>query len=122
MRGDEHIIRQIKELNPCDLSFSAITLAEIYCGIEKSSVKKEIRRQKIGYIASQLKIFSFDEKAADQYGPTRALLERCGTPISERDLQIASIALAYACCLVTHNIKEFNWIPNLEIEDWAVVK
>jgi len=35
-------------------------------------------------------------------------LEKKGLVISERDLQIASIALIKRLCVVTHNTKEFN--------------
>ncbi len=39
--------------------------------------------------------------------------------ISERDLQIASIAMAKKLIVVTHNVKEFERIKNLTVEDWA---
>jgi tRNA(fMet)-specific endonuclease VapC len=42
--------------------------------------------------------------------------------ISERDLQIASIALAKRLCVVTHNTKEFNRVEKLRVEDWAEVQ
>ena len=61
MRGDLPLIEKIKTYSPQDLSISTITLAEIYYGIEKSSVKKKERRTKIGLIKSQLEIFSFNE-------------------------------------------------------------
>ena len=35
------------------------------------------------------------------------------------DTQIASIALAYKLCIVTHNTKEFGRIPKLKVEDWT---
>jgi len=41
-------------------------------------------------------------------------------PIGPYDLQIASIALSNDLILVTHNIKEFNRISNLRIEDWEI--
>ncbi len=80
---------------PWDTRWSvSITLAEIFYGIEKSAIKKKERRLKIEHICSQLEIFTFDELAASSYGFVRAQLEKNGMPISERDLQIASIALA----------------------------
>ena len=47
MRGDQHIISQLMTYRPCDLFISAITLAEILYGIEKSPTKKSERQQKI---------------------------------------------------------------------------
>jgi tRNA(fMet)-specific endonuclease VapC len=41
-----------------------------------------------------------------------------GTPIGPYDLQIAAIALAHGCTLVTHNVREFGRVPALVFEDW----
>ena len=119
MRGDPHLINKIKIYSPSDLSLSTITLAEIYYGIEKSPLKKKERRLKIEYIKSELDIYPFNEQAAVKYGTIRAALEKIGKPISERDTQIAAIALANKLSIVTHNTKEFGRIPKLKVEDWA---
>ncbi len=119
MRGDEKLINMIRNKMPSDLSICTITLAEIYYGIEKSPVKKKERRNKIERISSQLEIYPFDELAARRYSMIRTQLEKDGTVISERDLQIASIAMANKLIVVTHNVKEFKHIVNLDVEDWA---
>jgi len=119
MRGDRRLIAKIRSCKPYDLSISTVTLAEIYYGIGKSPVKKAVRRRKIDLICAQLKIHPFDEAAAEMYSIARAQLENGGTIISERDLQIASIALSRKLTVVTHNVKEFARIKNLLIEDWA---
>ena len=119
MRGDPQLINKIKSYSPSDLSLSTITLAEIYYGIEKSPVKKKERRLKIDYIKSELDIYPFNEQAAVKYGTIRAALEKIGKSISERDTQIAAIALANKLSIVTQNTKEFSRIPKLKVEDWA---
>ncbi len=122
MRGDRSLMDKIRSYSPSDLSLSTITLAEILYGIEKSPIKKKERRTKINHICSQLEIHPFDEPAAENYGLIRTRLEREGLIISERDLQIASIAMANRLCIVTHNTKEFNRIKDLLVEDWARVQ
>ena len=119
MRGDPAVMAQIKERSPSDLSLSAITLAEIWYGIEKSPVKKEERRLKIERISSLVSIYPFDETAAKSYAVIRATLERRGVMISERDTQIAAIAVANRLTVVTHNVSEFFRIDQLSVEDWA---
>ena len=119
MRGDKKVIDRIKKYTPADLSLSTITLAEILYGIEKSPVKKKVRRLKIRKISSLLDLYSFDESAAGKYAFIRAQLEREGRVISERDTQIASIAMANKLTVVTHNIREFGRIGKLKVEDWA---
>jgi tRNA(fMet)-specific endonuclease VapC len=64
--------------------------------------------------------FPFDDAAADHFVSTRTHLESRGTPIGPYDLQIAAIALANACTLVTHNTAEFSRLPGLLLEDWEV--
>ena len=120
MRGDLRLIQKMKSCSPAELSLSTITLAEIYYGIEKAPEKKKERRAKIEQIKSQLEIYPFNVAAAVKYGVIRASLEKQGQPISERDLQIAAIALANKLCIVTHNTKEFNRMAKLSVEDWAV--
>ncbi len=119
MRGDQKIIKKLKMHKPYELSLSTITIAEIFYGIRKSNVKKKERLDKIESICAQIDIFPFDKTAADNYGTIRVYLERRGIPISERDLQIASIAMANNLIVVTHNVKEFERISGLIFQDWA---
>jgi len=41
-----------------------------------------------------------------------------GMPIGPFDTLLAGTALANNAILVTHNTKEFERVPNLQIEDW----
>ena len=119
MRGDQRVIDRIKKHSPSDLSLSSVTLAEILYGIEKSPVKKEERRLKIDQISSVLDLHSFDESSAEEYAVIRSQLEKRGLVISERDTQIASIAMANKLTVVTHKVREFSRIDRLKVEDWA---
>ena len=120
MRGDKVVIDRIIKQSPSNLSLSSVTLAEIWYGIEKSPIKKKERFERINKISSLLGIYSFDESAAEEYAVIRASLEKKGVMISERDTQIASIAMANNLTVVTHNIKEFGRINKLKVEDWAI--
>ena len=64
-------------------------------------------------------IYPFDELSARKYSIIRTQLEKDGLMISERDLKIASIAMANKLIVVTHNVKEFKRIEKLDVEDWA---
>jgi tRNA(fMet)-specific endonuclease VapC len=120
MRGERRLIEKIKTYAPSELGMSTITIAEIFYGIEKSPVKKKERQLKINQISSLLDIYSFDEIAAGKYAVIRVQLEKEGRVISERDTQIASIALANKLIVVTHNTKEFERVGTLKVEDWAI--
>jgi len=46
-------------------------------------------------------------------------LERAGTPIGVLDTLIAGTALRHGATLVTRNLKEFERIEGLAVEDWS---
>jgi tRNA(fMet)-specific endonuclease VapC len=48
------------------------------------------------------------------------LINKTGTPVEPYDLQIASRCLARNLILVTNNVKEFERVPNLKLENWLV--
>ena len=65
-----------------------------------------------------LPVLPFDGDAARRYGEVRAELERQGTPLGEADLRIGAIALSRGLTVVTGNIRHFQRIPGLSVENW----
>ncbi len=63
---------------------------------------------------------AFDDRAAEEYGKTRAYLSSMGTLIGPNDLIIAATAVAHGCTLVSHNTREFSRVPGLLLEDWEM--
>ena len=57
--------------------------------------------------------------AGRHYGLVRAALERAGTPIGNNDLWIAAHALALGVPLVSNNLREFERVPGLKLENWV---
>lgn len=96
---------------------SSITLGELIFGARKkgsSRLLTEIRR----LVTSSLPILPFDADAATRYGEVRADLESRGLRIEEPDLRIASIALVRGLTVVTGNLRHFNRVPNLRVDNW----
>lgn len=60
-------------------------------------------------------ILDFDGAAARKFDYLLSLKLRVGTA----DLKIAAIALSQDAILVSRNVKDFNGIPNLDVEDWT---
>lgn len=84
------------------------------------TVRIPFRWLKIEKISSLLEIYTFDEAAVKKYTVIREQLGNEGMVISERDTQIASIAMANHLTVVTHNVKEFGRIDKLKVEDWEM--
>ena len=53
------------------------------------------------------------------YGENKALLEDQGRIIGEFDLLIGSCAVFNGLIMVTSNLKHFDHIPDIRLEDWA---
>jgi predicted nucleic acid-binding protein len=45
-------------------------------------------------------------------------LERHGAPLGDADLRIAAIALARSLIVVTGDVRHFQWVPGLVVENW----
>ena len=69
-------------------------------------------------LTSMHAVLPFNEAAAEIYGALRADLERIGKRLDDPDLRIASIALSRDLTLVTGNVRHFERVPGLRIENW----
>ncbi len=114
----EQVFRRLKDNISAGLCISAITLAELEYGVEKSS-KVEKNRASLAELVSVLEVLSFDNRAAIEYGEICAYLQKSGTPIGTMDTLIAAHAKAEGKILVTNNEREFSRIPDLKIENWV---
>jgi len=100
------------------MCISSITLAELLHGVEKSS-RPEYNLQKTEDFISRLEILKYNYKVAAHYGNIRASLERQGKTIGVNDLHIAGHARSEGLILVTNNIKEFERVEALRLENWV---
>ena len=101
-----------------DITISAITVAELQYGVQKSSRPAQ-NQQALDQFLLPLSIIPFDENDAVSYGQIRTNLEVQGLPIGALDTLIATQAVQYSLILVTNNVREFARIPGLVIEDWT---
>ena len=76
-------------------------------------------RRAVGRIADILRVLPFDERAARAYGKVRNHLEKLGTPIGALDTLIGAHALSARATLVTNNVREFERVPGLRVENWT---
>ena len=73
-------------------------------------------------ILRRLEVVPFDSPADRFYGEIRADLQRKGTPIGGNDVFIAAHALALGYTLVTGNVREFERVDGLLVENWLRVE
>ncbi len=100
------------------LCISSITLAELLHGVEKSRFVEQNLKNVESFI-SRLEVLEYGYKAASHYGDIRADLERKGTSIGVNDLHIAGHARSEGLIIVTKNVREFERVPGLRLENWV---
>ena len=98
---------------------SSVTLGELIYGAHRLGPRSQMLLERLDdVLRPNLPILPFDTAAARRYGEVRADLERRGTPLGDADLRIGAIALARELTMVTGNVRHFERIPGLSVENW----
>lgn len=114
----EQVLQRFRKELDTGICISSITLAELEYGMKHSSNPAKNERSLLKFLLP-LSILPFGAAAASEYGEIRAYLQKRGTPIGPMDMLIAGHARAEDLILVTNNIREFERVPGLEVENWA---
>lgn len=112
----DHLLEKMHSIPVGDQFTSSITLGELLFGALKKGSKRLLDQVRTPVIR-KLPILPFDSDAASRYAEIRVELERQGTPLNEPDLGIAGIALARNLTVVTDNVKHFERVPGLAVEN-----
>ena len=84
----------------------------------------DMRRQVLGYqelqqllsFYSRWRVMPFDEAAASEFERLRQRRLRIGT----MDLKIAAIALVHDALVLSANLRDFQRVPNLRVDNWLL--
>ena len=113
------LIARLASVPPEQQFTSSITLGELVYGAFKLQARTdELLQQLEESLLPNLPVLPFDSAAAQYYGEVRADLERRGMPLGDADLRIGCIALAHGLTMVTGNVRHFERIPGLTVENW----
>lgn len=98
---------------------STMVLAELYKGVYCSQRPTE-NLVVLQRLLSLIQVVPFDQSAAEAFGKIQGYLRRIGKPTGEVDAMIAAVALSRGDIVVTNNIRHFENIPELQLENWLV--
>jgi tRNA(fMet)-specific endonuclease VapC len=107
---------QLRQKLPATICTSIVVAAEIEFGLAKG-VSERMRAQVLAIMAT-LDVLPLAAPVHQHYGEIRALLTRQGQPIGPNDLFIAAHARALGMTLVSNNLREFERVPDLKLENW----
>lgn len=98
---------------------SIVTYGELLYGAQKS-VTPEKNLAVIRRISELFPMIDISRSIMETFADLKIVLEQTGIPIADLDLLIGASALSMNLTLVTNNIKHFERIPGLHLENWAI--
>jgi tRNA(fMet)-specific endonuclease VapC len=115
--GHQNITTRILEVGISNLSISVVVSAEVHKAIHNHKLQRTERAILRGLLSS-LNVISFDEAAAETAGTMAAKSIRRGKILPGNDYLIGGHALHLGCTLVTDNIKHFDGVIGLKVQNW----
>ncbi|HOK92782.1 MAG TPA: type II toxin-antitoxin system VapC family toxin [Spirochaetota bacterium] len=112
------VLKTLKKKSKNDIYISSITIAELEYGVAKSQFPEKNKIALIEFL-SIFNILPFDDTDAVNFGIIKLELEKKGKIIGPIDLLLAAQAKTKKLILVTNNVKEFERIEGLKIENWV---
>ena len=103
---------------PNEIQIPTIVKAELLLGAYKSKKRKE-NIEKVEKFLEPFEVIPFIYLITYTYAEIRNDIEKKGEVIGPNDMLIASIVKFHEGILVTNNIREFERIKGLKIENWA---
>lgn len=97
---------------------SSLSIAEMEFGISNSLYQERNRMSLLKFL-SIFEILDFTQNDAIPYGKIKSQLKNAGNIIGPIDMLLAGQAISNNLIMVTNNLKEFQRVEGLKIEDWS---
>jgi len=110
------LTERLAAVEPDEVCTSIVVVCDLRFGARRKG--SEVLTRRVEQLLGTLNVLPLDPPADEHYADIRAALEQLGTPTGSHDLFIAAHARSRGLTLVTHNIREFTRVPDLNVEDW----
>jgi len=117
IKGNPKVRQRIAEKETIPKAISIITYGELLYGAKKSS-QAEKNSAIIYRLAEIFPIVGISRSVIEAFADVKVALERKGGKISDMDLLIASTALSLNYTLVSNNVRHYERIRGLKLENW----
>lgn len=117
--GQFNLKEKIDKIGFDNCVVSEITIAELKYGVAKSTKRKE-NAQVLETFQAKIEVLPIF-LALDVYAVEKARLKTKGTVVDDFDLLIGATAVFNKLTLVTKNVKDFDRLNGIVIEDWTIL-
>ena len=117
LRKDKSVLIKFEENKNIPISISMITYAELIFGAKRSQNEQQ-NMIKVRHIRELYPIEDLNEGVMEVFADIKAKMFNNGIRIEDMDLLIAATAIYNNLTLVTNNVKHFEKIPYLKLENW----
>jgi tRNA(fMet)-specific endonuclease VapC len=121
LRGDPECLRKMRSMSPHSILLPQPVVAEIEYGIQRLPVSRKRRMldDEFRGLLAVVRRLEWSDGVSRAFGKIKAELERKGQRIEDFDLAVAAHAIHSDSAVATGNVKHFERVPGLAIEDWG---
>jgi len=121
MRADGDASQRLLHLDPNEVTVPQPVLAEVRYGLARlpKSKRRAKLEERLEILLSSLERTPWTDEVSRAFGDLKAELETRGKRVDDFDVAIAAHAVALGATLVTENIRHFERIRGLAIENWS---
>ena len=118
--GSESLRRRAQDsaATSATFSISVTVLGELYYAAYASRRRDE-NLQALRTFVTDMRLYPFDQAAAEEFGRIQAEQKAKGRPIPPIDAQIAAVARLHNLILLTAD-HHFEYVDGLSVENWIV--
>lgn len=113
------VLKKFSRLKIGSVGMSLITYGELLYGTRRSQYAEKAQCI-LDELIALIPVVPMEETVAQHYAEIRAYLVSKGMTIGNNDLWIAAHARSLNKILVTNNLKEFDRVHGLALENWCV--
>ncbi len=115
-KGDFDLRRWLASQRAQELEIAAITVAELWHGVERATVAHRARRERyVQTIVDRLSVLPYTDVTALEHARIWAGLEASGKMIGFYDLIVAATALEHGRAVATFNHRHFSQVRGLKV-------
>ena len=111
------VLERFSQESAGQIGVSSVSAAELAFGVAMGGSTRN--EEALRLFLTPLAIVPFNEDVIWTYGKIRTDLEKRGMPIGAMDTMIAAHALSLNLTLVTNNVREFERVKGLRLENWT---